>query len=204
MPVTWVGGLVGISQQSLVMKDCSAANLDVESLVSTKLTDGFFGFLRTGGERNIVGGLVGEIYNSFDISSCYVQGRLRVGKSDIGDSLLFGGGIAGLVRNLDGGSQASITNCIVDVLFDDTRNDSRNYSAIANIGLNATSLKPEKVTEHLYFVNETYTSQDTTGFDKVTRGDSTSNIYTEDFLYDVIGFDPMYWTIKDGKIIWKP
>ena len=204
MPTTWVGGLVGYSSNSIVFRDCSATDLDIHSYVKATLTDGVFGMFRTGGERNIVGGLIGESYNSITVSNCYTEGRIRLTNAWQGDSMLFGGGIAGLIRDVDGGYHVRVENCLTDIVFDDNRTSKKCYSAIANIGNNASSLNPDKVANNVYYVNETYTNPDTKGFDSVATSESQSDAYSTEFLYHVLGFDAMYWTIKDGKIIFTP
>ena len=201
MPTTWIGGLVGYSNEAIAFYDCLATGLDIESFVKATLTDGIFGMFRTGGERNIVGGLIGESYNAITVKNCYTEGDIRLTNAWVGDSMLFGGGIAGLIRDVDGGYHASLENCLVDIVFDDTRTNKKCYSVIANIGNNASSLKPDKVSNNLYYVNETYTNPDKKGFDSVATGTSQNDAYTTEFLYHVLGFDAMYWTVIDGAIV---
>ena len=201
MPTTWVGAICGYSALGIKIDSCCVTNLNIKSYVKGIFDPGIFGYFPRGGERNIVGGIIGESYNNTYITNCYAQGAISLTNAWEGDSELFECGIAGLIRDLNGGYSALVENCVVDVKFNEVRGTKRGVAAIANFGGNVDASKIYEYSNNLYYVNNTYTASNDSAWDKVSVGYSKELIYTNEFLYGVAKFDPMQWKVINGKIV---
>ena len=205
---TWIGGICGLSHQNIEIISCSVTGLKIDSYVQTiegKLYP--YGPDRynktTGMERNMIGGIIGEAYHNFTIENCYAEGIMNVENAWKGNSMTFQGGIAGLFTGFKGNYTVGVKNCITDFSFSGTRSDKHCISAfVAAFGSNNSD--PDKFyknVESIYYVTDRYTSPDESNSDSVCVGYEEDFIYTVEFIYDGLNFDPMLWEIIDDQIV---
>ena len=193
---TDIGALCGFSWGYVTAQNCSVENLTVNSYLQGDEghVDWIFGTVR---EKPIIGGMIGHLSGGFNITDSYVQGSITTNGDD--SSV---GGTVGWVSD-----------------FAAYENSIRKGRVINNMYINGETAKfnshwstPNKNERDVFYRlvgdgGRIFSYEIMHGDDK--REDFTglaaayyheSQIHNEEFLYGVVGLDPMHWGIRNGRI----
>jgi hypothetical protein len=199
-----MGGIIGYAEQYLVMDSCSVNNCTFGSTVTS--TAGW-GAIGKPVENNVVGGLVGEARNKIRITDSYVDGEFTVDNGWNGKSHLYVGGIVGMISNVRVSGkiyEVKISNCLTDFTVSQANDSSKRYvsAAVGAYGANTSVSDVYNHSDKLFTVSDSYTMGSGV-WDGVVEDFTKESIYTDDFVYNILGFDPMMWSVIEGTIVKK-
>ena len=193
------GGICGFGAGNTFIDSCLVTDMMLN--IRVQGVDGSYG---KEGERNIIGGIIGETYGDATIRNCYVNGEIKADNSWIKNSKIYAGGIAGAISNLVD-SEVVFDHCVVDFKVNCENDDTTKLiSAITSFGENVESDNAAEYGQDVYYVNDDYKGHATSEWDVYADGFASHMIYTDDFLYNVVGFDLVLWDMQDGLIVLNP
>ncbi len=193
------GGICGFGAGNTFIDSCLVTDMMLN--IRVQGVDGSYG---KEGERNIIGGIIGETYGNATIRNCYVNGEIKADNSWIKNSKIYAGGIAGAISNLVD-SEVVFDHCVVDFKVNCENDDTTKLiSAITSFGENVESDNAAEYGQDVYYVNDDYKGHATSEWDVYADGFASHMIYTDDFLYNVVGFDLVLWDMQDGLIVLNP
>jgi hypothetical protein len=193
---TDIGALCGFSWDYITVQNCSVENLSVNSYLQGDegYVDWIIGTVR---ERPIIGGMLGHLSGGFNITDSYVQGSITTNGDDSAV-----GGTVGMVSD-----------------FAAYENSIRKGRVITNMYINGETatfnshwITPNKNERDVFYrlvgdgsrifsyeiMHGDDVREDFTGLGAAYYHES--QIHNEEFLYGVVGLDPMHWVIRNGRI----